>query len=174
VRRAEAAARAALLRAAATTLWPARARFAAATWAPERAQARVRAALARRLAATEYGRHLGVRTADDFAARVPVVDYDALSPWLERQRASEAAVLTPERVLFYEKTSGSTGPAKYIPYTAALRRSFSRMFAVWAGDLLAHGPGLTLGKLYISVSPAFAHEAPTQNGVPVGMADCAG
>jgi hypothetical protein len=171
VRRVETAARAALLRAAATTLWPARLGFAAATARPERAQARVLAALTRRLAATAYGRHLGVRTPADFLARVPVVDYEGLEPWLDRQRAGEPAVLTPDPVLFYEKTSGSTGPAKYIPYTAALRRAFSRMFAVWAGDVLAHGPRLTTGKLYISVSPTFSHEPPTAAGVPVGMTD---
>jgi hypothetical protein len=164
-------ARRALLGGVAAVLWPAQRRFAAALADPEAAQRRVQARLAARLAATEYGRHLGVRTPDDFAARVPVVDYDALAPWLARQRAEEGAVLTPERVLFYEKTSGSTGPAKYIPYTASLRRSFSRMFAVWAGDLLARGPGFTTGKLYMSVSPSFAHEASTARGVPVGMAD---
>jgi hypothetical protein len=167
----ERAARRVLLGGVAAALWPTRRRFLAALADPEAAQARVQARLARRLAACEYGRALGVRTPADFAARVPVVDYETLAPWLDRQRAREGAVLTPEPVRFYEKTSGSTGPAKYIPYTASLRSSFSRMAAVWAGDLLAHGPDLSTGKLYISVSPSFAHEGATARGVPVGMSD---
>jgi hypothetical protein len=164
-------ARRALLVAAGAVLAPSRRRFGAALADPEAAQRRVVDRLVERLRASEYGRRLGVHTRRDFHERVPVVDYDGLAPWLDRQRAQEGAVLTDERVLFYEKTSGSTGPAKYIPYTASLRRSFSRMFAVWAGDLLARGPCLTTGRFYMSVSPSFSHELPTANGVPIGMAD---
>ena len=138
---------------------------------PAVAQQRVLFALTEQLRATDYGRHLRVRSPAEFLSRVPVVDYETIEPWLLRQRAQESAVLTAERVLFYEKTSGSTGPAKYIPYTAALRRTFSRMFAVWAADLLEHGPGFETGQLYMSVSPSFAPAATTEQHVPIGMND---
>lgn len=151
-------------------LAPAARRFEAALAAPAAAQARVRDQIARQLARTYYGRSLGVAGPADFA-RVPVAGHDDLAGWLERQRRDEGPVVTPDPVLFYEKTSGSSGPAKYIPYTAALRRSFSRAFAVWAHDLVARGPRFETGRIYLSVSPSFGHEAATERGVPVGMAD---
>jgi hypothetical protein len=160
-----------LLQGLGRALRPARRRFLETLDDPAAAQARVLRRLTAHLCKSDYGRHLGVRTPDDFAALVPVVDYETLQPWLDRQRAREGAVLTDERVLFYEKTSGSSGAAKYIPYTASLRRSFSRMFAVWAADLLAIGPPFQSGKLYMSVSPSFAHEPPAERGVAVGMTD---
>ena len=138
---------------------------------PEAAQQRVLEDVATRLAATHYGRSLGVESIAQYRERVPVVDYNAMRPWIERQKAIEEAVVVPDRVLFYEKTSGSSGPAKYIPYTAALKRSFTNMFAVWAHDLIAHGPRFSTGKLFFSVSPSFDTEVQTDRGVPVGLED---
>ncbi|HXG65451.1 MAG TPA: GH3 auxin-responsive promoter family protein, partial [Blastocatellia bacterium] len=110
---------------------------------PQETQQRLLGKLLSNLCETEYGRSLAVKASDaydDFAARVPVVTYDDLSPWIERQKREEGRALTSEPVLFYEKTSGSSGPAKYIPYTAGLKASFNRMFFVWLGDLLENGP----------------------------------
>ncbi len=160
----------AIVKAFGAALAPAARRFEAALAAPGDAQALVRAEVTGRLARTEYGRSLGVSTLSDFA-RVPVVGYDDIAMWLQRQREREGAVVTPDPVLFYEKTTGSSGAAKYIPYTAALRRSFSRAFAVWAHDLVARGPRFETGRIYFSVSPSFTHEEATARGVPVGMAD---
>ncbi len=159
------------LAAARTVLAPAGRRLARALEQPDRAQAAVRRAVASDLARTAYGGSLGVRGPDDLDARVPVVGWEDLAPWLARQRDEEGQVLLAERVLFYEKTSGSTGPAKYVPYTATLRRTYSRMFAAWVHDLLARGPGLRTGKLYFSVSPSFAPVESTAQGVAVGTTD---
>ena len=161
----------AVVKAFGAALAPAARRFEAALAAPVEAQARVKDEIAARLARTAYGRWLGVAGTADFDRRVPVVDHDDLAGWLERQRAEEGAIVTPDPVLFYEKTSGSSGPAKYIPYTAALRRSFSRAFAIWAHDLIARGPRFETGRIYFSLSPSFAQEEATALGVPVGMAD---
>ncbi|MEB3212408.1 MAG: GH3 auxin-responsive promoter family protein, partial [Leptolyngbyaceae bacterium] len=59
----------------------------------------------------------------------------------------------PDPIVFEEKTSGSRGAAKRIPYTQGLRQSFSRMFCVWAHDLIRHGPPFSTGKVYFCVSP---------------------
>jgi hypothetical protein len=138
---------------------------------PARAQRRLLRELAARAARTEYGRHHGVRCAGDLRERLPIVGYDDLLPWIERQVEREGRVLVDEPVRSYEKTSGSSGPAKLIPYTASLLRSFARMFAVWAHDVLARGPRLRTGALYVCVSPSFAPRRPTARGVPVGLDD---
>lgn len=141
---------------------------------PRGVQLRLLETLTGRLARTAYGRSLGVSGPLDyrtFRARVPIVDYDALLPWIERQMQREGAELVDERVLLYERTSGSSGNAKYIPYTPSLRRSFGRMFQVWAHDLLRRGPRLRTGLTYFSVSPAFPRETRTVRGTPVGLED---
>jgi hypothetical protein len=149
-------------------LAPFRRRFERALRHPREAQRRVLDALAAELARTEYGRRHGVRTTDD-ALRLPVMDAEAYRPWLERQRERGGPVITAEEVVCYEPTSGSSGPVKYIPYTRALRRSFSRMFCVWAHDVLRSGPTLRTGRTYISVSPSLA---PAGGGGPrAGMHD---
>jgi hypothetical protein len=85
---------------------------------PELAQQRV---LRRILAAnerTEFGTEHAfatIKTADDYVARVPVLDYDTLRPYIERQRCTGVASLTTEVPAFYAQTSGSTGAPKYIP-----------------------------------------------------------
>jgi hypothetical protein len=156
--------------------------FHAATAQPQLSQERVLAELAKSCSRTEYGQEHGVRTAEDFRARLPIAAYEDLSVWIDAQQKCEQRALVADPVLFYEKTSGSTGPAKYIPYTAALRRSFTRMFAVWAHDVLTHSSDfartrsralrpLKTGVLYFSISPSFAHESKTAQGVKVGMDD---
>ena len=153
---------------------PYRRLFAARLADPARTDARLARELTRRMAATAYGQHLGVRGGDDLAnyrRKVPIVGYGDLRPWIDRQMRDEGSVLTPDRVLFYEKTSGSSGPAKYIPYTARLRRSFSRMFVLWVDDLVTHGPKLETGVVYFSVSPSFADEHRTARGTPIGLDD---
>lgn len=144
--------------------WPA-ARFEAALRDPEAAQARLRARLIDRARATAYGR--GFRRWED----VPVVDWEDIAPWVARQRAEEGPVLVPDRVVRYETTSGSTGAAKPIPYTRPLLRSFTRMLAVWAHDLLARGPAFRTGRLYFSVSPDLDGPRATARGVPEGAVD---
>ena len=151
--------------------WPFAKRFREALENPQKAQNDVLAAITAELSQTDYGKHLGVITPEDFKNKVPVVDYDDLSVWIDKQKESEAGALISTKVLFYEKTSGSTGPAKYIPYTKALRASFTRMFLVWAHDVVANGPGIGQGRLYFSVSPSFDEEKATDTGVAVGMED---
>lgn len=84
---------------------------------------------------------------------MPIVDYDALAPWILGHQKRQQIPLTTEPILFYEKTSGSSGAIKWIPYTLSLRRSFNQMFCVWAYDLIKHGPRFSTGKIYACISP---------------------
>lgn len=73
-------------------------------------------------AKTAFGKDHGfatIKTTTDFAANVPVNDYEALKPYVERMIAGEEDVLWPGRPLYYAKTSGTTSGAKYIPITKA-------------------------------------------------------
>lgn len=53
----------------------------------------------------------------DFADKVPVRDYEALKPYVERVIEGEENVLWKGKPLYFAKTSGTTSGAKYIPLT---------------------------------------------------------
>lgn len=133
-------------------LAPAARRFHQALERPDFVQASVQRHICERLTNSEYGKSLGIRSVADWQ-RLPIVDYDAIAPWISGHLKRPKIPLTPEPILFYEKTSGSTGAVKWIPYTRSLRRSFSQMFCVWARDLIENGPQFSTGKLYACISP---------------------
>src|SRR5687768_9493324 len=92
---------------------------------PARTQGRLVRDLLARNAASAYGRAHGfseVRSYEQFRERVPIIDYDALEPWIARIMRGERSVLTCELAMRLIPTSGSTGGRKLIPFTAAFQR----------------------------------------------------
>ena len=110
---------------------------------------------------------------EDFARAVPIIDYDDLALWIERQVTDESSWIAPTRPLAYEKTSGSTGASKQIPYTRELLGSFQNLFLLWAQDVCSRGPELKGGRVFMSVSSSAQEqdEGKTRNGVPIGFED---
>lgn len=70
-------------------------------------------------AQTDYGRTHGLTpttTYAEFAASVPIVNYDKLYPWIERSMRGEANVLWPGVTQWFAKSSGTTAAkSKFIP-----------------------------------------------------------
>lgn len=69
---------------------------------------------------TELGKsyHLDeIKTIDQFRDRVPVLPYSAYEPWIERIAQGETNILTPDPVVYFNMSSGSTGTKKLIPVT---------------------------------------------------------
>ena len=68
---------------------------------------------------TAFGRDhglAGVRGYDDFRERVPVRDYDAHAPYIQRAMAGERDVLWPGAIRWFSKSSGTTSDrSKYLP-----------------------------------------------------------
>jgi len=58
-----------------------------------------------------------INTYEDFAAKVPVRDYEELRFYVDKMVSGESNVLWPGQPLYYAKTSGTTSGAKYIPLT---------------------------------------------------------
>jgi hypothetical protein len=139
---------------------------------PAEAQASLLDWLLRANASSAYGREYGfsrLRNAREFQSAVPIVDYDELRPWIERIKAGEQGVLTEEPVLMLEKTSGSSTAAKYIPYTASLRREFQRAVSAWMFDLYEHNPTLISGTAYWTITPLAREPEVTAGGLRVGF-----
>jgi len=124
---------------------------------PQAAQKKVQNQILKNLIKSDYGRYLRVKNVEDWH-RIPIVEYHNIENWIEIQNKDNTHLLTSEKVSFYEKTSGSSGTAKLIPYTKSLRRSFNQMFCVWAHDLITHGPKFNTGKIYFCISPQLGEE----------------
>ena len=58
-----------------------------------------------------------IKTYADFAAHVPIRDYEALKPYVEQVVKGSENILWPGKPLYFAKTSGTTSGAKYIPLT---------------------------------------------------------
>ena len=85
-------------------------------------QQRVFENLIKQAANTQFGKDHnfdGIRTHTDFTKNVPIRDYEALKPYIERIKKGESNILWPGKPLYFAKTSGTTSGAKYIPITSA-------------------------------------------------------
>lgn len=111
-----------------------------------------------------------LKSVGDFREAVPLSSYEDYAVDIERIRQGEDNVLTGEKVMFLEPSSGSASPSKLIPYTNGLRREFQSGIRPWIYDLYTSVPGLKWGRSYWSITPPAA--AQTHGGkIPVGFDD---
>ena len=119
---------------------------------------------------TAFGRDhwiTSVKSYEAYREQIPIRDYEAFRPYIDRVIAGEESVLWPGKPLYLSKTSGTTSGIKYIPIT---RASMPNHINSTRNALLSYinetGKSSFLnGKLiFISGSPALE----TINGIPVG------
>ena len=104
-------------------------RLMAAAESPQEAQHRALRAILFELQDTQLGRSLGyhrMRGLDEFRTGVPIHDYEALRPHIDRQIETGLPIVTAERPTMYARTSGTTGKPKLIPVTTSVIRSLKR------------------------------------------------
>jgi hypothetical protein len=162
----------------ANTLWtvsnvPAYLRFCQALRDPRFAQLRKLRDLIAQNANTAFGKAHAfdeIRSYEDFTRRVPLSDYSAFEPWIDRIRHGEKNVLTDQSVTHLIPTSGSTGARKLIPFTACLQREFNAALGPWLVDLARQHPALIGGPAYWSITPATNEQTAESSAVPIGFA----
>lgn len=136
-------------------------------------EARLRALL-RETRGTAFAKAHGlarVKTLEGFQDAVPIRDYDGHAPWIERLKQGEARVLTRSAPIVFEKSSGSTHVAKYLPYTRPFLDEYSAGTGPWLYDLLTQRPALRRGSSYWSISPAGVRDEVTPGGTRIGFED---
>lgn len=144
---------------------------------PRLAQERTLRRLIRRNRSSGFGRRHGfhaMRGAADFAARVPLAEYEDFAGAIHAAREGLGYTLSASRPLLLEPTSGSSGTPKLIPVTAALRREFAAAVQPWIAWLYMAHPGLVFGRQYWAISPNTTMpvaSADSPGAVPVGFAD---
>ncbi|MDP9194440.1 MAG: GH3 auxin-responsive promoter family protein [Acidobacteriota bacterium] len=90
-----------------------------------------------------------IRSIREYQQRVPVRTYD------------EYGEVKASGITHYERTSGSSGAAKRIPYNRELRAEMGRAIAPWIVELFATHPAAFVGEAYWSISPVLSSEAPS-------------
>ncbi len=129
----------------------------------------------RRNRSCEYGLRHGfdaIGSVADYRRRVPVCAYEDLAPAMQRIAAGEAGILFAGLPVAFERTGGSSGGAKLIPYTEHSLDDFRRALLRWLRDTVT-GHGLNQGCAYWALSPATRAAEQTAGGIPVGLPDSA-
>lgn len=121
---------------------------------------------------TVYGRKFNFRNItsyEEFAEKVPLTVYEDYEPYIDAAANGENHVLTREKIMLFELTSGSSGGKKKIPYTRSLKREFQRGIKPWLWDLYTNVKGVSSGKSYWSITPVTTGKSYTKSGIPVGF-----
>lgn len=108
------------------------------------------------------------RTEDEFRCQIPIITYENLKPYIERLQADEPHVIFDGTPVACERTGGSNGGRKLIPYSSAGLRDFQRNLVPW----LAHTARRhrLSGSAYFAISPV-ARQAEFFGSLPVGLPD---
>ena len=121
--------------------------------------------------ATAYGRQhrfSSMTSVEAYQDGVPIADYEAFRPWIDRIEEGEHHVLTSEDPYLFALTSGTTGQPKFIPVNQSARLNTRRLSRLWLYRCLVDHPKVLDHKALIVVSPAV--EGYTPSGIPFGSA----
>jgi hypothetical protein len=147
---------------------PAR-RLREARQAPLRVQQETLRRILARNAGCDFGREHGfarIGTSAEYRAAVPVRDYEALLPYVERMLAGEARVLCEEAPFMFGTTSGTTSQRKFIPINRSWAGILSSAMRLWLARSTLRHPGLWQGKVLTLVGSTLEGRAAC--GLPHG------
>jgi len=100
---------------------------------------------------------------------LPLTAWDDYESYVRQIRKNEQNVLTKEKVLILEPTSGTTTYTKYIPYTRGLQQEFNRAIRPWLAGLYLNRPSLFFSSQYWSISPLSQKNNEINQAIPVGF-----
>ena len=121
---------------------------------------------------TEYGSRFKFDSIDSilkYQQTVPLTTYEDYSEYIEKIKLGDTNVLTKEKVLLLEPTSGSTSASKYIPYTKSLKKEFQKALKPWIYNLYNSHKKIKWGKSYWSITPVTKDNEYTSGGVSIGF-----
>ena len=138
---------------------------------PMRLQNALLARILRENAGTSFGRRYGfaaIASHADYVKAVPVMEFEALRPFVDAEVERSEAALTREAPLRYMRTSGSTGQPKDIPLIAPHLAALRRIHRTSVAYQHRACPEAFSGSILAIVSPP--EEGRLANGKPYGAA----
>jgi len=115
-----------------------------------------------------------LKTLEDFRQAVPVARYSDYEPYIDRTFQGEANVLTPDPVVYFNMTSGSTGKQKLIPVTRRSRQavSYANQVAIGFAAHAARRDRRPLGKmLYTNSARSYGRSPQGISYGPISVSD---
>ena len=122
-----------------------------------------------RNAETEFGKRHGffsVKNPADYKNAVPARVWTDFEPMMSRIVQGEKNVLTSEDIIFFARTSGTTGSPKFIPVTGSYQEEYLAGRKIWLRQVVFEHPGIVRGKLLTIHAPSIDTKSPS--GVPCG------
>ena len=120
---------------------------------------------------TEFGKKHNfndIKNIKDYQKNVPISTYNYYEEYINKILDGEENILTKEKVIVLEQTSGSSGKKKYIPYTSKLQNEYNAGIFPWLYDLSCKYKNLFKGSMYWSITPAIDEQFKDQN-VKIGF-----
>ena len=108
---------------------------------------------------------------DSFRENIPIQDYSDIAPWIEKIKNGENNILTREKVVLFEETSGTSSFSKLIPYTKSLKKEIQQGVGPWMKALHTNYKSAFIGSSYWSISPPLKEKKMTSCGIPIGIQD---
>lgn len=118
---------------------------------------------------TLYGKEFGfsnIKNIADFQKTVPLNDYTTLEPYIEKMVMGEQNILTPDEIIFFGTTSGTTAKPKFIPITDEHFKYVGRSVLPYFKFITEECPQAIRGGTIKMTSPKL--EGFTEKGVPYG------
>jgi hypothetical protein len=107
---------------------------------------------------------------EEFRQQLPLTNYDNLSPFIEHIEQGEENALFEGKAIAFERTGGSSGGNKLIPYSVHSLADFRTAILPWLSDAI-NGHDISSGCAYWSISPATRPADTTSGGIPIGLPD---
>ncbi|MFP4557289.1 MAG: GH3 auxin-responsive promoter family protein [Bacteroidales bacterium] len=105
----------------------------------------------------------------NFPYDLPLTTWEDYTPYIRKIVTRSNGLLTSERVLLFEPTSGTTSATKYVPYTKSLKNEFANAIKPWLFGLYITWPKLFVSTQYWSISPATNQAEHSDLGIPIGF-----
>lgn len=154
---------------------PAAWRFWRALATPEQAQQERLAAVVQAAAGSQQATRIPgfarLQTPREFQDAIPFSTYHTLAGEIEALAHGMPCILTSAPVLRFEKSGGSSGATKYVPYTRQLLGELHQALAPWFYDIWQQRPATRYGPGYWALSPIGQQREVTPGGIAVGTVD---
>ncbi|AFZ45941.1 GH3 auxin-responsive promoter [Halothece sp. PCC 7418] len=109
-----------------------------------------------------------IKSIDEFRSRMRVRNYDEYEPYIQQMAAGEENILTRDRAVYFNTTSGSTGKQKLIPVTKKFQNSlgWANLISIGFLSTALKKRGTHLRKLLLTNSTNISGY--TSGGIPYG------
>ena len=121
---------------------------------------------------TKYGKKYNFSKIDsvkEFQKKVPLIEYDNLKNYIEEIKIGRENILSRNKTLFFEETTGTNNISKLIPFNSILKKEFISAIGPWMLSLNRNFNGVFKGRSYWSISPVLKEKKISFSSIEIGL-----